>query len=116
MTTETYTYEREICDIEFEEREPTIEEMIAQYDWDYDKALAVAKAESNLNPDAYNPEWHKGCQGSIGVFQIACLHDDNEKLYNAEYNIQRAYEIWKEQGWQPWGAYTNKSYLTYYGR
>ena len=104
MTEATYTYERSTCLIEFPEPEPTIEEMIASYDWDYNKALAIAKAESNLNPNAYNPEWHRGCQGSYGIFQVACVHDDPEKLFNAEYNIQRAYEIYSEQGFIPWGV------------
>lgn len=91
----------------------TIEQLIEKYDWDHDTALAVARAESNLNPQAYNPEWHRGCQGSIGIFQIACIHDDPEKLFEVEYNIQRAYEIYSEQGWKPWGAYTNGNYRRY---
>ena len=120
-TTATYTYEREVCEIEFPKPEPTIEEMIAGYDWDYDTALAVAKAESNLNPNAYNPEAHRGCSGSYSVMQVACIHYEKRGIYGEErfdpkVNIQIAYEIYSEQGWKPWGAYTNGSWLAYYDK
>lgn len=71
-------------------------------------------AESNLNPDAYNPEWHNGCQGSRGIFQIACLHTEvPDQLFDVDYNLQKAREIYDREGLKPWGAYTNKSYLAY---
>ena len=93
--------------------------MIASYDWDYDKALAIAKAESNLNPDAYNPEAHRGCNGSYSIMQVACIHYEVREIYGEErfdpkVNIKIAYEIYSEQGWKPWGAFTNKSYLAFY--
>lgn len=80
-----------------------------------DVAIAVAMAESRLNPQATNwQDSHKGCMGSFGIFQIGCLHEENpETLYDVEYNIKRAREIYDESGWQPWGAFTNKSYLAY---
>jgi len=77
-------------------------------------ALAVAKAESGLNPTASNwADAHKGCNGSFGIFQIGCVHGSSvEDLYNVEYNIKKARAIYDVAGsWQPWGAYTNKSYL-----
>jgi len=78
---------------------------------DPETALAVAYAESMLNSNAHNPEWHKNCQGSYGVFQIACVHEVNPSvLYDAKYNIKRAREIYDAHGWQPWGAYTDKRY------
>lgn len=79
-------------------------------------AVAVAKAESGeyINEKAYNPEWHydeKGnaiCQGSYGAFQIACVHEpDVEKLYDFEYNLQKAKEIKEKSNWFPWGGYTS---------
>jgi soluble lytic murein transglycosylase-like protein len=75
-------------------------------------ALAIARAESNLNPNAVNwRDAHRGCNGSFGVFQIGCLHvDDVEKLYDVEYNIRMARRIYDQSGWQPWGAYTDGSY------
>lgn len=80
-------------------------------------AVAVAKSESGalLKVDAYNPEWHydsKGnaiCQGSYGVMQIACVHNlaDPEALFDVEFNIAKARQIYLEKGWQPWGGYTS---------
>ena len=72
-------------------------------------------AESGLNPYALNAkDSHRGCTGSYGIFQIGCLHEaDPHVLYDVEYNIRRAKEIYNESGWQPWGAYTNKSFLAY---
>lgn len=78
-------------------------------------ALAVARAESGLNPSAVNAkDTHKGCKGSYGLFQIGCIHEKNtEKLLNVEYNIKKAHEIYTTQGWKPWGAYTDGSYKKY---
>lgn len=78
-------------------------------------AVAVAMAESGLNPYALNSkDSHKGCNGSYGIFQIGCLHEtDPSKLYDIEYNIKRAKEIYDQSGWQPWGAYTSKAFLAY---
>lgn len=86
-------------------------------------AVAVAKAESgvHLKPDAYNPEWHydkngnKICQGSYGLMQIACVHhiSDPEALFDVEFNLQKAKEIYSEQGWSPWGGYSSGGYKKY---
>lgn len=92
---------------------PTIEEYIRSKSWDGDVAYAVMMAESRERPTVVNPEQHRGCRGSVGLFQIACIHDDVEKLKDPYYNIDRAHEIWQQQGWRPWGAYTNKSYLKF---
>lgn len=75
-------------------------------------ALAVAKAESGLYPRATNAnDNHKVCMGSYGVFQIGCIHGvDKETLFDPEFNIKKARQLYDERGWQPWGAYTNGSY------
>lgn len=81
---------------------------------DPDVAVAVAWAESQLNKNALNPEKHRGCSGSRGIFQIACVHGDKpDDLFDVQYNIKKAYEIYKSQGWQPWGAYTDGNYKKY---
>lgn len=81
-----------------------------------DLAVAIAKSESgaNLKPTAYNPEWHDGCQGSYGVFQMACVHgSDPKNLYDPAYNIARARELYLTEGWTPWGGYTSGGYKRY---
>lgn len=72
-------------------------------------------AESGLNPRALNAQdSHKGCKGSYGIFQIGCLHEEDPSvLYDVEYNVKRAREIYDEHSWRPWGAYTNGSFRIY---
>lgn len=88
---------------------PSIEDIIRSYDWNDEVALAVAKAESEMNPNAFNPEWHRGCQGSRGVFQMACIHhrDNPDALFDAKFNIQKAYELWQKEGFRPWSVCSN---------
>ena len=89
---------------------------LGKYDWDGDIAYAVMRAESLSNPEAYNPEWHKGCQGSTGLFQIACVHGYSyEELKDPIRNIEVAYKIYSgsERGWKQWGSYTDFRYLDF---
>lgn len=84
-------------------------------------AVAIAKAESELNPKAYNGEAHKGCNGSIGVMQIGCVHNrSNPKaLHDVAFNLKKARAIYDDSlartgnGWLPWGAYTDGRYKQY---
>lgn len=81
-------------------------------------ALAIANAESRLNPKAYNPEWHYDkygnpiCQGSYGIMQVACIHvKDPNKLFDVRYNLEVASKIYNNSNsWLPWGAFTNGNY------
>lgn len=52
---------------------------------------------------------------SYGVAQIRYLpgRPAPEALLDCETNIKYAHGMWKAQGWYPWSAYTNKSYLSY---
>lgn len=43
------------------------------------------------------------CWGSYGLFQIACIHSENP-LYDPEENIDMAYKLYQERGWEPWGV------------
>lgn len=108
--------ERKVVQIEVVYTEERIIEKIREtFPESPDIAVAIAKAESSLNPDATNAkDSHKGCTGSYGLFQIGCIHGDKpEHLYDVDYNIQVARRLYLERGWQPWGAYTNKQYLKY---
>jgi len=125
--TEYVCYESEVVHTDYPEpvfeathAEPNLYALIAQYDWDVNVAYAVMMAESEGDAGAINPEWHYDrnhnpvCQGSIGLFQVACVHESvPERLLDPAYNVQTAYELWQRSGWGIWGAYKNGSYLRY---
>ena len=71
--------------------------------------IKIALAESGLNTRAFNPEFHQGCQGSYGLFQIACVNYNGNlnDLYNPEINIQVAKKILETQGYKAWAVCTN---------
>lgn len=75
--------------------------LLARYDWDANLMYRIMKCESGFNPRAYNPEWHRGCQGSFGLLQVACVHRYTG-LSDPEKNIQAAYEIWQKQSYWAW--------------
>lgn len=82
-------------------------------------AIAVCLAESSgyteslgdlLLVDAvYGP--------SVGLFQVRSFKNpgasgrDRTLLLDPDVNVKFAYELWKNKGWKPWGAYTSESYL-----
>lgn len=79
-------------------------------------AVAVAKAESGLNPRAKNDNPGTG-DYSIGLWQINMRAHGNtygteEQLKNPATNARAAVAIFRAAGnrWSPWGAYTNGSY------
>jgi len=75
--------------------------------------VAVSLAESwngtgiNNNPPT---------EYSVGPWQINLLAHPNVSESQAQdlnYSSQYALQLWQRQGFQPWGAYTNGSYLKY---
>lgn len=69
-------------------------------------ALAIAKCESGLNPDAYN---NKNANGTTdgGLFQINSTHDARLRelgldKYDPEDNVTFARILYEENGWSPW--------------
>ena len=102
--------------VEIDWTEQRIEKEIrATFPEDPDTAVAIAKAESELNANAYNPEAHNGCNGSVGIMQIACVHNqsDKEALKDIQFNLKVARRIYDAGGWKPWGAYTDGRYKQY---
>jgi hypothetical protein len=81
-------------------------------------ALAIASAESGLRCDAVHINDNNTVD--LGVFQLNSVHlkkGGNWTLANmgdCYKNVDLAYEMFKEQGWQPWVAYLNGSYLAKY--
>lgn len=87
--------------------------IVARYSWDVRTAMAILRAESGCNPNAANwADSHHSCTGSFGLFQLACFWTDTP--FDPEHNIAKAFEIYSRSGWQPWGAWSNGSYLKYY--
>lgn len=91
---------------------PTVEALIKKSFTNSTLMLAVAQAESGLNPKAYNPEWHydrngnKVCQGSYGLFQIACVNyaGNPQDLFDPELNMEIAKKVLASQGISAWGV------------
>lgn len=71
--------------------------------------VAIARAESGLNPYATN----KNKNGSVdtGIFQINSVHGhDQLELTKIEKNIEVARKVYEKQGLGAWVAYTNGSF------
>lgn len=97
-----------------------IEQLICQYDWDCNTAIAIAKAESGLRCDAIG-DGHLTFQRdgkeygkSFGLFQVRHLPNSNRpepsELLNCHANIAAAFQIYKASGFNPWSAYKNGAY------
>lgn len=93
-------------------RELTVEEYVCTKKWDCKTALAVAKAESEQRCDAQNINTDRSID--VGYFQINSVHLRKGwkvgELLDCKTNIDRAFEIYQAQGWQPWSAYKNGSF------
>lgn len=78
--------------------------------------LAIMRAESGCNPNAYNQNTNG--TDDKGIFQINYIHvtsgliGDNERT-DPTLNIEAAHKIWKGSGYRAWAAYNNGSYLKY---
>ena len=79
------------------------ENELKKYDWDYSTALAVAKAESGLNPLALNDNPATG-DYSVGCFQInlyganAYSRPSEAELKNPAINVAFAHKIYTSNG------------------
>lgn len=75
-------------------------------------ALAIAMAESGLDPKAFNGSNSDGSNDK-GVFQINSCHGYGEELYDIETNLKVARKIYDKSGWLPWSSYKLGRHLTY---
>lgn len=86
---------------------------------DLTQAVAIALAESNGNPNAYNPETAAGTpqgQGSYGLWQIYLkAHPEfaGFDLYDPLQNANAAYQIWAQSGFGAWSTYKNGAYQAF---
>ena len=73
-------------------------------------ATAIAKCESGLNIEAYNPNNSNGTVDR-GIFQLNSVHDERvESLgldpWDVEDNVAFARMLYEDSGFQPWVCYT----------
>jgi len=86
-------------------------------------AVAVAMAESQGNPQAYNPEKAAGAaqgQGSFGLWQIyLAAHPEfaSENLLDPQINAAAAFAVYSNAGnsFHPWTTFTSGTYQAYMG-
>ena len=72
-------------------------------------AIAIAKCESNFNPNAYNPNNYDGSVDR-GIMQLNSVHDTKMQSlgldpWNPEDNLKFARILYDESGWIPWVCY-----------
>lgn len=86
-------------------------------------AFAIAKAESNARPKAYNPPSNNTGDDSYGIFQINMIGDlgpdrrkrydlkHNKDLFDPERNANVAFQMSNEgKDWGAWTTYTGGKY------
>lgn len=92
-------------------REST-EQLIERYFGnDAKTALAIAKAESGLNPTALGDTNTK--YPSAGVFQIRLLPErgiTKEQMFDIEHNVEYAKMLYDKYGWSCWSVFNNGSF------
>jgi Lysozyme like domain len=84
-------------------------------------AAAVALAESNGDPNAYNPETAAGNaagQGSYGLWQInLAAHPEfsSWNLFDPQANANAAYRVWQKAGglFSPWTTFRSGAYQAF---
>ncbi len=75
--------------------------------------IAIAKAESKLNPHAINRANRNGSVDT-GIFQINSIHGYSEEfLKNEDNNLKVARKIYDTQGITAWSAYNNGAFLNW---
>jgi len=85
-------------------------------------AVAIAKAESGGNPEAYNPEISAGTvpgSGSRGLWQIygtAHPRYNSPLAFQPEVNARAAFEVYTQAGnrFTPWSTFNNGMAASYY--
>lgn len=91
-------------------------DLVSQYDWNVEEALAIMRAESSCNPYSFNDTLNYDGSWDAGLFQVNSIHGkDKDWLMIPENNVQEAYNIYLRAGrsWTPWSVYNNGRYLQF---
>lgn len=90
--------ERKVVQIEVAyTQERIIEKIRETFPEDPERAVAIAKCESGLNPKAVSPT------NDHGLMQInKTVHTVTGDIYDVETNLKFARKLYDERGWQPW--------------
>ena len=83
--------------------------LISQYPWNVEIALAVCDAESGgVATSNHVDDNHGSCLGSRGLFQIGCDSTANfSAMFDPAANVAQAYSLYARRGWQPWSVCYN---------
>lgn len=80
-------------------------DLISQYSWNAETAIAICNCESGGNPLAHNST---PPDNSVGLFQINLYGSLASSRPSADWlkvpanNIEYAFGMWQGSGWQPW--------------
>lgn len=95
-----------------------IRSLVAQYDWNVNVMLAIAKAESGCNANATGDTSLTFTKNgrkygySVGYYQVRILPGrENCDSHDPATNIACAYKIYKSQGLRAWSVYSSGKYL-----
>lgn len=99
-------------------KKPTIEDLFYKYDWNAEIMIAICKAEVGFKYQGWkeDAQFRGNSDGSVdtGICMINSIHGyDTEQLKIAEYNIEKAYQIYLRQGLEAWTCYNNGQYKEY---
>lgn len=119
--------------VRVEERKPEIQQIILDYPdeidtpiekyicekwgpYDCKTALAVFKAESGLNEEAYHVNTNNTVD--VGIAQVNSIHFKKpgcslKELVDQYKNVDCAYTIWKSSGWGAWVGFNNGNFKTH---
>ena len=93
-------------------------DIVEKYNWDTRIALAIMEAESHCKTDAVGDTWVIGgvYAPSCGLMQVRTISEWRgtcDELKEPEFNINKAYTIYTQQGWHAWSMYNNGKYKQY---
>lgn len=101
-------------------KDKDLAEYICSKGWNCEVAVALATAESGMREGSVN--LNQGHSLDVGIYQINLTYHGHRKgcslkeLSDKYKNVDCAYSIYLEQGFEPWVAYTNGMYLAHLGR